>query len=322
MVMSGRGERIVFVHGHPGDESWLTGGTIARLHGAGASSHVLYEADAGADGALVPRSDAAVAAALGEVGVTGWSVLPRVSPADPDLANVFADVLAGEWATAVVIGAVSDELRLTATAVAHAAGLPVFLCRRVSEAAAQRLVAIDVSDHLEQKLRALGRFPERWAVDGRAVTMPGGAAVPVSGSEAYARLDPPRRARAAETPPTMINRVLAGALGVLAGVAFGVLGTLAHQFAVHIGPVTLPVGLILALVAISALLVGLRLVLHNRTVALLAATGLLVTIFVLSLRSAGGSVLVPAGLTGTLWTVVPALVAALVLAWPKIPTRR
>jgi len=105
-------------------------------------------------------------------------------------------------------------------------------------------------------------------------------------------------------------------------VVFGVLGTLAHQSTTNIGPVSIPIGLIFALVAVSALLVGLRLVLGNRTVALLAATGLLITIFVLSLRGAGGSVLVPAGLTGTLWTVVPALVAALVLAWPKIPTRR
>ncbi|WP_156109720.1 hypothetical protein [Cryobacterium sp. MLB-32] len=74
--------------------------------------------------------------------------------------------------------------------------------------------------------------------------------------------------------------------------------------------------------AVSALLVGLRLLRGTRTVAFLAATGLLVTIFVLSLRGAGGSVLVPAGLTGTLWTVVPALVTALVLAWPTIPARR
>ncbi|MBB5641894.1 PIG-L deacetylase family protein [Cryobacterium roopkundense] len=322
MVMSGSGESIVFVHGHPGDESWLTGGTIARLNGDGATSLVLYEADAESDGSLAPAVGATVTAALGELGVTRWRGLPAASAAERGLADALTEALAEEWATAVVIGTVSDALRLDATAAAHAARLPVFLCRRVADAAVQRLVAIDVSDHLEQKLRALAHFPSRWQVEGTAVTVAGGPTAPVSGSEAFARLDPPRTLQAAEVPTTMLNRVLAGVLGVLAGVTFGVLGTLAHQSAAVIGPVTIPVGLILALVAVSALLVGLRLVLGNRTVALLAATGLLITIFLLSLRGAGGSVLVPAGLTGTLWTVVPALVAALVLAWPKIPTRR
>lgn len=315
MVMSGSGEHVVFVHGRPGDESWLTGGTIARLSGDASPSLVLYEADAGAP------ADAEVRAALGELGVTQWRVLPPTTSA-PALSDALSDALAEEWATAVVIGTVSDELRLAVTSAAHAAGLPVFLCRRVAEAAAERLVAIDVSDHLEQKLGALGRFPERWTVHGHAVTVSGGSTAPVSGTEAYARHDPPRAPLPAVKPPTMMHRLLSGAIGVLAGVAFGVLGTLAHQSTASIGPVTLPVGLILALVAVSSLLVGLRVALGNRAVALLAATGLLVTIFVLSLRGAGGSVLVPAGLTGTLWTVVPALVAALVLAWPKIPTRR
>jgi hypothetical protein len=31
---------------------------------------------------------------------------------------------------------------------------------------------------------------------------------------------------------------------------------------------------------------------------------------------------VPAGVPGTVWTMAPALVAALVIAWPRIPARR
>jgi hypothetical protein len=114
---------------------------------------------------------------------------------------------------------------------------------------------------------------------------------------------------------------LAGAGGLVAGAAFGMLGTVAHQTTLPVGQATLPVGLVLALAGAAALLVGLRMVLGDRMVVLLAAVGLLGTIFVLSLRSAGGSVLVPAGPAGTVWTLVPALIAALAVAWPKVPPR-
>jgi hypothetical protein len=103
---------------------------------------------------------------------------------------------------------------------------------------------------------------------------------------------------------------------------FALLGTIAHQATIDIGAVSLPVGLVVALTAACALLVGLRLVLHDRLVVGLTAAGLLLTTFVLSLRGIGGSVLVPEGLPGTLWTIVPAFVAALVLAWPTFSANR
>ncbi|KFF59679.1 hypothetical protein JF66_09775 [Cryobacterium sp. MLB-32] len=240
--MSGSGEHIVFVHGRPGDESWLTGGTIARLHDLGSPSLVLYEADAGAPDGFAAPEVSGVTAALGALGATEWRTLPPVSAPDRACADALADAVAEQWATAVAIGTVSDALRLTATAAAHAAGLPVFLCRRMSEAATQRPVAIDVSDHLEQKLRALACFPGRWTVADRAVTVTGGPTTPVSGAEAYARLDPPRPPPVAPAPPPLMNRVLAGVLGVGAGVAFGVLGTLAHQSTASVGEVSIPVG--------------------------------------------------------------------------------
>ncbi|TFB94772.1 hypothetical protein E3O48_08960 [Cryobacterium sp. HLT2-28] len=115
---------------------------------------------------------------------------------------------------------------------------------------------------------------------------------------------------------------MAGLLAFVVGVAFGVLGTIAHQATIVLGPVTIPIGLVLALAGVTALLAGLRLVVGDRLVVLLAAIGLLGTIFLLSLRSEGGSVLVPQGLPGTLWTVGPTLVATIVLAWPRIPGRR
>ncbi|TDW30897.1 hypothetical protein [Cryobacterium psychrophilum] len=312
--MSGSSERVVFVHGRPGDESWLTGGTIARLHGDDSPSLVIFETDV-ADSHVVD-------AALADLGAREWRMLPAGGPDSDARAEALADAIAYQWATVVVVGDVSDDLRETVTGIAHSAGLPVFLTRRVSDAAQGRLVAIDVSDQLPQKLLALTRYPERWGVADHTMTPTEGSALTVTGTEAYSRLDAPRPGHTPGRPQTLLSRALAVAGGVVAGGAFGVLGTLAHQSTVHVGTMVVPLGLILALVAVTALLVGLRLVLGGRTVVLFCATGLLVTIFLLSLRGQGGSVLVPAGLTGTLWTVVPALVATFVLAWPRIPARK
>lgn len=131
-----------------------------------------------------------------------------------------------------------------------------------------------------------------------------------------------RRPASASYGARLAQRSLAGLGGLLLGILFGTLGTIAHQATLPVFGVALPTGLTIAFIAIGALLLGLRLVVGDRLVVGLAAGGLLVTIFVLSLRGSGGSVLVPAGLPGTLWTVVPALISAFVLAWPKLPPRR
>lgn len=317
MVMSGSDERILFLHARAGDEAALTGGTIARLRADGARVVVLYAGD-------VDEADAeAASAALADLGARSWH---RLSPGTAiETTRAIAAAIEHLDATAVVAGAVDDGLRSAATAAAHEAGLPVFLARTVRQAPGQRLVAIDVGDHLAKKLRALGRFPARWSLQERARTLADGSTDLITDTETFLRADAPRPApvRPAPAParPTLANRSLAGLGGLLLGILFGVLGTIAHQATVTLFGVALPIGLTIAFVGISALLLGLRLVVGDRFVVGLAAAGLLLTIFVLSLRGSGGSVLVPAGLPGTLWTVVPALIAAFVLAWPKLPPR-
>ena len=132
---------------------------------------------------------------------------------------------------------------------------------------------------------------------------------------------PPAHAPTADKPAGLVGRGVAAVAALLTGIAFGVLGTIAHQATISIGPVTLPIGLVLALAGVTALLAGLRLVLGDRLIVFFSAIGLLGTIFILSLRSTGGSVLVPEGIPGLLWSVVPTLVATIVLAWPRIPAR-
>ena len=317
MVMSGSGERILFVHARPGDESALTGGTIARLRADGSRAVVLYPASPA-------ETDAAISAALAELGARSWRRLPHGTPAE--LASALRTAIDELGATAVVVGAVDEGLRETATAAAHEAGLPVFLARTVRQAPGQRLIAVDVGDHINQKLRALSRFPARWSLQERTRTLADGSTDLITDTETFLRTDAPRPAlpppAARPARQTLANRSLAGLGGLAVGIIFGVLGTIAHQATLTLFGVALPIGLTIAFVGIGALLLGLRLVVGDRFVVGLAAAGLLLTIFVLSLRGAGGSVLVPAGLTGTLWTVVPALIAAFVLAWPKLPPRR
>jgi LmbE family N-acetylglucosaminyl deacetylase len=351
MVMSGSGERVVFVYDRPGSEALVTGGTIARLRSDDAQVVVLFGARAAAVGTpggvdtdagdtdysdtdYIDTDGAEVRAAMAELDVTDWRMLPPASGhsagnhADRHaLAAAVRDVVAEVEATAVVLGTDDDRLYAAATEAADALGVPVFMSRRVSDAIGQRLIAIDVSDQVERKLRAIAAYPRRWSVTDHSVlpvvgaeSAPAAAPTMVGGTETYVRHDPPPRSDAAARPGPAA-RVMSGVLALAGGSAFGLLGTIAHQATVSIGPVTIPIGLILALSGVTALLAGLRLVLGDRMIVLLCAIGLLGTIFVLSLRSTGGSVLVPEGLPGVLWTVVPTLVATLVLAWPRIPAR-
>lgn len=330
MVMSGSGERVVFVLDAPGDESLLVGGSIARLLADGSAVTVLFASltppgtSAGAPVAPEASAVAAARSALGESDASQWRVLADATDAD-ELRDSLVAALVDADATAVVVAATDPAVRQAAVDAAAARPTPGFLSSRVSAAAGQRVTAIDVSDQLDQKLLAVAAYPGRWSLDGRLVHLAGGGGeLLVTGTETYLSLGggAPADAPLETEPPTVGTRVLAAAMALAAGSLFGVLGTVAHQTTVILGSVTIPIGLVLALLASSALLLGLRLVVHDRLVVLAAAIGLLATVFLLSLRSTGGSVLVPAGVLGTVWTMAPALVAALVIAWPRIPARR
>jgi hypothetical protein len=116
-------------------------------------------------------------------------------------------------------------------------------------------------------------------------------------------------------------RITGAVLSLLVGAIYGTVGTVAHQNVVRIGEAALPVGLVLALVGALALLVGFRLLFTSRLSVLCAAIGLVGMIALFSIASAGGSVLIPEGVTGLVWTVVPVLLATVVVAWPRMPHR-
>jgi hypothetical protein len=112
----------------------------------------------------------------------------------------------------------------------------------------------------------------------------------------------------------LVSWVIALALGVL----FGVMGTAVSQSRVTVFDAALPVGLVIGLLAVTLLLMGLRLLYRTRTAAMIAAFGLVLAVFLLSQPSAGGSVLLPANSVLALaWTFGPTVIALLVIAWPR-----
>lgn len=120
----------------------------------------------------------------------------------------------------------------------------------------------------------------------------------------------------------MVARIINVLVLVLLGAVVGTVGTVAHQSAVTIVSVRLPWGLIVALAAVSCLLVGVRLVSEGRLLAFAAAVGAIGMILVFSMTSVGGSVLIPNNLAAQIWVIAPIVVAVLVVAWPRMSQLR
>ncbi|WP_353827246.1 histidinol dehydrogenase [Agromyces sp. SYSU T0242] len=117
------------------------------------------------------------------------------------------------------------------------------------------------------------------------------------------------------------SRIGVWAIAFAVGAVYGVIATIGHRHAWQVGEVSIPWGLVAALVGVAALLVGIRTVAGGRGAAIAAAVGLVATVGLLALPGPGGSVLVVDGVVGTIWAVAPALIAVLVVAWPSLPSR-
>jgi hypothetical protein len=121
------------------------------------------------------------------------------------------------------------------------------------------------------------------------------------------------------TPPRRSEFVLGVLAAGLVGLLVGVLGSFKHQVGVSAATgAGFPTGLVLALAMIAALLLALRLSFPSRAFSLAAAAGVVVAVFVLSMKGPGGSVVVLANLPGVVWTVAPAIVAAVVVGAPRL----
>jgi hypothetical protein len=118
----------------------------------------------------------------------------------------------------------------------------------------------------------------------------------------------------------MASRVLNLVLLLCVGAVFGMIGTVAHQSTFEMLSIGVPWGIAVSLFGIACLLAGIRLVTTDRMPTLLAAIGVLAAIALFSFKSAGGSVRVPDNTLGKVWVVAPVVIAALVVAWPRLRT--
>jgi hypothetical protein len=130
--------------------------------------------------------------------------------------------------------------------------------------------------------------------------------------------------RAAE-PRTLssfsLSMIASWVLALLVGGLIGSITTVIHQSSVSVLGIDLPWGLVLSLATVAAYLLGLRLVRGERVSVIFGALGILISVFLFSQRSTGGSVLVPDNLAGSIWAIAPTLIATVIVAWPKLPER-
>lgn len=110
-------------------------------------------------------------------------------------------------------------------------------------------------------------------------------------------------------------------VAMIVGAAYGAAGTIGQSF-VWAG---IPVGLVIAIIGSTALVLAVRLLTEDRWAAAAAALGAALVTMVLSGQGPGGSVVVPAPPageinTGIIWTLAVPLIGALIVAWPNFTT--
>ena len=101
-------------------------------------------------------------------------------------------------------------------------------------------------------------------------------------------------------------------VALLVGAVYGLAGTIAHSY--ELG--WFPLGLVLAIVGSAGLLVAVRFLTADRWAALATGLGMMTSTLVFSGKGPGGSVIVPEGALGSVWTLALPILVAIVVAWP------
>jgi len=288
------------------------GGAGARWDGSESRTYLDSGMQWGSDGAealdaALPES--LTSAPLGEVAADIAAVIAEVNPS--------AVVSYNEW------GGYGhpDHIRTheASRRAAEVMGVP-FYAIEPRQSAAPVTVSVDISSMLARKRKALAAYRSQLIVDGESFTGANGVPEAIERIESFRHLAP-----ASEEP--VDNSFRAQALSVkiftilvvlIIGTVAGLVLTAVHQSSVTIGGLRIPWAVIVGLLAVGALLSGLRIVFDSRIVPSVAAAGAVGMTLVLSSPVAGGSVLVPANVAGYAWTYGLPLVIFLVLAWPKI----
>ncbi|GAB2463567.1 N-acetyl-1-D-myo-inositol-2-amino-2-deoxy-alpha-D-glucopyranoside deacetylase [Conyzicola lurida] len=276
---------------------------------------------------LPPRRYADSGMRWGASGAEARDILDPRSLSAAALADVAADiaaVIADTGATAVVSydgnGGYGhpDHIRAREAAQRAAEVMGVDFFEIVPDDAGP--IVVDVAPVASRKRAALAAHATQLTIDGDEFALSNGVSQPIGSTESFRRVVP-------ETdPPTLpfreqsvATKIFAGALAVVFGALVGALMTAVHQSSVVVGDIAVPWGLVLALVATTGLIVGLRIVTRGRVLPILAALAVIGTTAILASPTIGGSVIVPANTAGYVWTFGPSLLVLLTIAWPNLP---
>ena len=183
-------------------------------------------------------------------------------------------------------------------------------------------VTVDVSAVLDRKVRALRAHETQLVVTGETFALSNGESAPIARSESFTRVAPPTEPTGAFREMAVSGKIFTAVSAAAFGAVTGLVMTVVHQATAVVGGVVVPWGIVVALVATTALLVGLRLTFDSRALPVVALVPLLALVTVLAAPTVGGSILVPANAAGYAWSFGPTLVAVVVLAWPRVRPRR
>jgi N-acetyl-1-D-myo-inositol-2-amino-2-deoxy-alpha-D-glucopyranoside deacetylase len=182
---------------------------------------------------------------------------------------------------------------------------------------ASATVNIDVSALRGRKADALRAHRTQVTVQGDHYALSSGPSLPIGTAEAFRLVPTPWELMSWEHGRSWRGKLLAALAMTIGGVVVGTIATLGHQASVVLLGVPIWFGIAAALGLVAVLLIGLRVYFNSRLLPGCAATGVVLATGVLSFLSPGGSVVVPANPPGWVWTFGVAIIALVVLGWPR-----
>jgi N-acetyl-1-D-myo-inositol-2-amino-2-deoxy-alpha-D-glucopyranoside deacetylase len=205
---------------------------------------------------------------------------------------------------------------------------------RQSKATLERLqatdvISIDVREVLAAKRAALGAHETQVTVHEHTFALSNGVLHAIGVIESFRRIHPDEGSgvdgRSGTLTPfrdySLASTILTIAATLIGGAFAGFIFTAVHQSTLLVGGVPVPGGLIVGLGGTAALLAGLRIRFDSRVLAGIGAFAVLGATAILSSPTPGGSLVVPANVAGYVWTFGSALIAFIVLAWPRVEPR-
>ena len=196
--------------------------------------------------------------------------------------------------------------------------VPFYAIEPVGSAAAT--VNVDVSAVRERKADALRAHRTQVTVQGDRYSLSSGPSLPIGTAEAFRLVPAPWEVMPWEQGRPWGANLLAALGMTVAGAYVGMIATLGHQASLVLLGVPIWFGIVAALALSAVVLIALRVYFNSRLLPACAAVGMLLATGVLSFLSPGGSVVVPSNPPGWVWTFGVAIIALLVLGWPRAVT--